>query len=181
MLSALPSVVNLACRKLWLMGLSYSINFQPQPLLALWCYVNYWKRTMKSGMAQSRGVAKNNSQDPGSEMRLSSRMIQKHLIQKYLIWLTKPQIWGVLGIRQFWFILNKCSVLPLSFVNGSISVVLKKITGHFSSVLGRTLNLKALSSADCLPGLTALRAVGASSKTSWSHCTELGFTSTLFL
>lgn len=92
-------------------------------------------------------------QDPGSEMHPNSR--------KYLIWPTKPKIRGVLGIRQFWFILNKCSILPLAFVSGNILVVLKKITGHVFSVLGRTLNLKALSSADFLPGLAALRAVGS--------------------
>lgn len=160
------------------MGLCYSINFQPQPLLALWCCVNDWKRTVKSGMAESCGVVKNSSQDPGPEMHLGSRM---YLIQKYLIWLTKQKMWGVLGIRQLWFILNKCSILPLSFVSGNILVVMKKITGHFFSALGRTLNLKVLSSADFLPGLTAVRAVGSWSKTSWSHCSELNFTSTLFL
>lgn len=159
------------------MGLCYSINFQPQPLLALWCYVNDWKRTMKWGMAQSCGVVKDSSQDPGSEVHLGSRM---YLIQKCLIW-TKPKMWGVLGIRQLWFILNKSSILPLSFVSGNILVVMKKITGRFFSVLGRTRNLKALSSADFLPGLTAVRAAGSWSKTSWSHCSELNFTSTLFL
>lgn len=177
MLSALPSVVNLACRKLWLMGLCYSINFQPQPLVALWCFVNCWKRTMKSHMAE---LWHGEEQQPGpsSETHLNSRM---YLIQRYLIWLKKPKMRGVLGIRQFWFILNKCRILPLSFVSDNIFVVLKKITGQFFSVFERTLNLKALSSADFLPGLTAVRAVGSWSKTSWSHCSELSFTSTLFL
>lgn len=177
MLSALPSVVNLACRKQWLMGPCNSINFQPQPLFALWCSVNYWKRTVKSCMAQSCGE----EQHSGPWFWDASKHQNVSHPKKYLIWPTKPKMWGILGIRQFWFILNKCSILPLAFVSGSILVVLKKITGHVFSVLGRTLNLKALSSADFLPGLAALRAVGSWSKTSWSHCSELSFTSTLFL
>lgn len=175
MLSALPSVVNLACRKPWLMGLCYSINFQPQPLLALWYYVNYWKRTVKSCMAQSCGVAKNNNQNRGSEMCPNRRM------GKYLTWLTEPKVYGALEIRQFWFILDKCSISLLSIANGNFLVVLKKITGHFFSVLGRTLTLKALISVDCLPDQTAVRAVGSWSKPSWSHCSELSFRSALVL
>lgn len=62
---------------------------------------------------------------------------------------------------QFWFALDTCSILLLSIANGSFLEVLKKITGHFFSVIGKTVNLKALISVDCLPEQTAERAASS--------------------
>lgn len=173
MLSAQPSVVNLACRKLWLMGLCYSINFQPQPLLALWYYVNYWKGAMKSCMAQSCGVEKNNNQNLGYEMCPNRRM------KKYLTWQIESKMHRVLGIRQFWLIPEKCPIILLS--NGSFWIGLNVTAAFLLSPWEDTCNLKALILVACLPDQTAVRAVCPWPKSHRSCYSEFSFRCSLFL